>query len=147
MKAIHILLVEDNEGDILLTTEALSEGRISNAVDVVKDGWEAIKYLEKRDDYAQSKTPDLILLDINLPKMSGHEVLKYIKENDAFKHLPVIMLTTSSSEDDILKSYKQYCNCFITKPIGASEFVNVVSKLEEFWISIVQLPPAQNKQI
>lgn len=143
MRAIHILLVEDNEGDILLTKEALSEGRISNEVDVVKDGWEAIKYLEKKGIYEQAKIPDLILLDINLPKMSGHEVLKYIKESDVLKHIPVIMLTTSSSESDIMDAYKLYCNCFITKPIEANDFINVVSKLEEFWISIVQLPNNQ----
>jgi CheY-like chemotaxis protein len=140
MKPIHILLVEDNEGDILLTKEALSEGKVSNIISVIKDGWEAILFLEKRDKYSKEQTPDLILLDVNLPKMNGHEVLKSIKTNDTLKHIPVIILTTSSSEKDILLSYQNYVNCYITKPVEVSNFLQVVSSIEDFWISIVQLP-------
>jgi len=140
MKPIHILLVEDNEGDILLTTEALSEGKISNFITVIKDGWEAMQFLEKKDKYKKALTPDLILLDVNLPKMNGHEVLKSIKTNDELKHIPVIMLTTSSSEKDVLSSYQNYVNCYITKPVEVSNFLQVVSSIEDFWISIVQLP-------
>jgi CheY-like chemotaxis protein len=140
MKPIHILLVEDNEGDILLITEALSEGKISNTISIVKDGWEAIQYLERNKKYRNELPPDLILLDVNLPKMNGHEVLKNIKSNNSIKHIPVIMLTTSSSEKDILSSYQNYVNCYITKPVEVNDFINVVSSIENFWISIVQLP-------
>lgn len=140
MKSIDILLVEDNEGDIVLTLEALDEGKIRNSISVVKDGWEAVQYLEKKGDYSDKKTPDLILLDINLPKMNGHEVLKQIKSNPDIKHIPVIMLTTSSSEVDVISSYKNFANCYITKPVDVNSFLDVVSSIEEFWISIVQLP-------
>jgi CheY-like chemotaxis protein len=140
MKPIHILLVEDNEGDILLTTEALSEGKVSNTISIVKDGWEAMQYLERNEKYRNELPPDLILLDVNLPKMNGHEVLKQIKSNDSLKHIPVIMLTTSSSEKDIWSSYQNYVNCYITKPVEVDDFINVVASIENFWISIVQLP-------
>lgn len=140
MQAIHILLVEDNEGDILLTTEALNEGKIANTVDVVKDGWEAIQYLEKTGKYVGIRSPDIILLDVNLPKMNGHEVLKSIKSNEKTSHIPVIMLTTSSSESDVLRSYQNHANCYITKPVGVSDFIEVISSIEHFWITIVQLP-------
>lgn len=140
MKPINILLVEDNEGDILLTTEALEEGKIINELQVVKDGHEAILMLNKQGIYEKSLSPDLILLDVNLPKKSGHEVLQYIKESPDFKHIPVIMLTTSSAETDIVKAYKSHANCYITKPVEADSFLNVVASIEDFWISIVQLP-------
>lgn len=140
MQAVHILLVEDNEGDILLTTEALNEGKITNTVTVVKDGWEAVQLLEKQGRYKKERTPDLILLDINLPKMNGHEVLSNIKTNKKLKHIPVIMLTTSSAEKDVLLSYQNYANCYITKPIEANNFLQVISTFENFWISIAQLP-------
>ncbi|MBC8034900.1 MAG: response regulator [Chitinophagaceae bacterium] len=140
MKGIHILLVEDNEGDILLTMEALCEGRIIHSIDVVKDGWEAIRYLEKKDLYGAANAPDIILLDVNLPKLNGHEVLKNIKSNPRIMHIPVIMLTTSSSERDVLESYRNHVSCFITKPVEANKFLNVVASIENFWINIVQLP-------
>lgn len=139
MSPIHILLVEDNEGDILLTTEALIEGKIVNTISVVKDGREAINFLEKKDSHINAQTPDLILLDINLPKMNGHEVLKNIKNNEKLKHIPVIMFTTSSSEKDIAESYSNSANCFITKPVEVNEFRKVVASIENFWISIVHL--------
>ncbi len=140
MSPIHILLVEDNQGDVLLTTEALEEGKIANSLSVVRDGWEAIQYLEKKEGYEEVKRPDLVLLDINLPKINGHEVLKHIKTSSKLKQIPVIMLTTSSDEVDIRKSYENYSNCYITKPVDVDSFMNVISTFEEFWISIVRLP-------
>lgn len=140
MKPIHILLVEDNEGDILLTTEALNEGKIANTVSVVKDGWEAVQFLEKKEKYNAALQPDLILLDVNLPKMNGHEVVKYIKSSDALKHIPVIMLTTSSSSRDVYESYQNHANCFITKPVDVQDFLKIVSSIESFFLSIIQLP-------
>ncbi len=140
MKQIHILLVEDNEGDILLTTEALSEGKVLNTITVMKDGWEAMQFLQKSGKYSAAASPDIILLDVNLPKMNGHEVLKSIKTNDSLKHIPVIMLTTSSSERDILLSYQNHVNCYITKPVEVNNFLQVVASIENFWISLIQLP-------
>ena len=140
MKTIHILLVEDNEGDILLTTEALADSKIINVVSVVKDGKEAIDFLNQKGLFLEATLPNLILLDINLPKKNGHEVLKYIKESKEFRHIPIIMLTTSSSEKDIIQAYNHYVNCFITKPVDVNEFITAVTKIEDFWISIVQLP-------
>jgi CheY-like chemotaxis protein len=140
MKRIHILLVEDNEGDILLTTDALEEGKIINKVSVVKDGKLAIDFLNNKEPYVDAEIPNLILLDINLPKKNGHEVLKYIKGSEKFRHIPIIMLTTSSSEKDIHEAYNHYANCFITKPVDVDEFIEAVTKIESFWINIVQLP-------
>ncbi|MEX2410755.1 MAG: response regulator [Candidatus Paceibacterota bacterium] len=139
-KEIHILLVEDNEGDIVLTTEALNEGKIKNTFSVVRDGWEAIQYLEKNEGYEDVQEPNLILLDINLPKMNGHKVLKHIKNHKDLKHIPVIMLTTSSDEMDVLKSYENHSNCYITKPVDINHFLEVIASIENFWISIVHLP-------
>lgn len=136
----NILLIEDNEGDILLTKEALTEHQVSNNISVVKDGWEAVLYLEKKETYKDAISPDLILLDINLPKMNGHEVLKAIKENEKIKHIPVIMLTTSNNPNDILQCYKQYANCYITKPADVNEFSKVILSIQAFWMSVVQLP-------
>lgn len=141
MKRTHLLLVEDNEGDILLTKEALEERNIINEMSVVKDGKEAILYLLREGIYSQAKTPDIILLDINLPKKSGHEVLEFIKTHIDLKHIPVIMLTTSSSDSDIRKSYKNHANCFITKPIDVGDFIKAISVIEDFWFNIVALPP------
>ena len=140
MNSIHILLVEDNEGDIFLITEALEEGKIVNKISVSKDGKEAIDFLEKKGKYKDAETPDLILLDINLPKKNGHEVLQYIKTSENLKQIPVIMLTTSSSDKDVLLSYKHHANCFITKPLDVNNFLTIVSSIESFWINIVKLP-------
>lgn len=138
MKNVHILLVEDNEGDILLTVEALEEGRIANVIEVARDGQEAINKLSA--DLASNNLPDLILLDINLPKMNGHEVLEKLKKDENFKHIPVIILSTSSSEMDIIKSYNNHANCFITKPVEIDDFVKAIESIEDFWFSIVKLP-------
>lgn len=140
MESIHILLVEDNEGDIVLTTEALQDGKIKNSLSVVRDGKQAIDYLKKENGYEDSKDPNLILLDINLPKINGHEVLKRIKNNPDLVHIPVVMLTTSSDEMDIKKSYENHSNCYITKPVDINNFLEVIASIENFWISIVQLP-------
>ncbi len=138
MKSINILLVEDNEGDIVLTTEAFEESKIANLMKVIRDGKAVIDFFENLDD--KENAPDLVLLDINLPKMSGHEVLLYIKNNEKYKHIPVIMLTTSSSEKDILLSYKSHVNCYITKPIDVDDFMKAVTQIENFWINIVTIP-------
>jgi CheY-like chemotaxis protein len=138
MKSIHILLVEDNEGDILLTLEGLEDSRITNRISVIRDGKAAIDFFETATD--KNEIPDLILLDINLPRKSGHEVLQYIKKSEKYNQLPVIMLTTSSSERDILSAYKHYANCYITKPIDVSEFMNAIAKIKDFWINIVTIP-------
>ncbi len=140
MKGIHILLVEDNEGDILLTTEALEERKIINKISVAKDGKEALDFIFKEGAYKNATTPDLILLDVNLPKKSGHEVLQVIKSDDRTAHIPVIMLTTSSSETDINLSYKHHANCYITKPVEVDDFLEAISGIEDFWLNIVKLP-------
>lgn len=138
MQQIHILLVDDNEGDILLTREALDDARIINKISIAYDGLEAIQFL--RNHARGGGMPDLILLDINLPKMSGTEVLGIIKNDPELKRIPVIMLTTSSAEKDILASYDNYANCYITKPVDLDRFMDVVRTIEDFWISIVKLP-------
>ena len=140
MQEIHILLVDDNEGDVLLTREALQDARIVNRISVAYDGVEALKFLRKQPPFRESDSPDLILLDINLPRMDGKEVLSIIKSDPDLKRIPVIMLTTSSSEKDILTSYDNHANCYITKPVDLERFMDVVRTIEDFWISIVKLP-------
>lgn len=144
MRPIHILLAEDNEGDILLTTEALEEAKIHIKLSVVRDGKEAMDFVGKQGKYTGVPLPDLLLLDVNLPKKNGHEVLKYVKGTQNSKHIPVIMLTTSSSEKDINACYDNHANCFITKPVDANEFLAVVASIENFWISIVKLPHSKS---
>jgi CheY-like chemotaxis protein len=138
MKGINILLIEDNEGDILLTKEAFEESKIVNNIMVMRDGKQAINYFEVQA--ASHEIPHLILLDINLPKMSGHEVLQYIKSNENYKSIPVIMLTTSSSNKDVTQCYKNHANCYITKPVDVSDFMQVITKIEDFWINIATIP-------
>ena len=140
MKRIHILLVEDNEGDIILTREALFDAKIDNQVSVVRDGEQAINFLNDAAKNDVTLLPDLILLDINLPKIDGKEVLLYIKTDPALKKIPVVMLTTSSSEMDINDAYSNHANCFITKPVDLNKFFGVVRMIEDFWITIVKLP-------
>lgn len=126
---MHILLVEDNEGDVLLTTETLEEGKIETSICVVKDGKEAINFLSKNGNYVNADLPDLILLDINLPKINGYEVLQYIKGSESLKQIPVIMLTTSSSEKDIRFSYENFADSYLIKPLEINDFVTAVTKL------------------
>jgi CheY-like chemotaxis protein len=140
MKDVHILLVEDNEGDIVLTKEALFDAKIKNKVSVARDGEAAIDFLNNGLADPESLLPDLILLDINLPKIDGTEVLQYIKRNTSLKRIPVVMLTTSSSEVDITHSYNNYANCFISKPADLNQFFEVVRKIEDFWITVIKLP-------
>jgi CheY-like chemotaxis protein len=140
MEPVNILLVEDNEGDILLTKEAFEDAKIHIKLSIARDGKEAINYIANQMEHRDGGLPDLILLDINLPKKSGHEVLKYIKDNEKSKHIPVIMLTTSSSETDINQSYNNYANCYITKPVEVNDFLAVIASIESFWISVVKLP-------
>lgn len=140
MNPINILLVEDNEGDILLTREALESRMMINKLDVTKNGELAINFLTDILSKENAVLPHLILLDINLPKKNGQEVLKFIKTHEMLKQIPVIMLTTSSSDNDILSSYKNHANCYIMKPVEVDSFIDIIAKVEEFWTSIVKLP-------
>jgi chemotaxis family two-component system response regulator Rcp1 len=140
MKEVHILLVEDNEGDIVLTMEALEEVRIKNEVSVLRDGAAALDYLFDLAKNNVEELPDLILLDINLPKIDGKEVLYQVKSNEILKKIPVVMLTTSSSEMDVDESYKYHANCYIVKPVDLNKFFSIVKAIENFWVSIVKLP-------
>lgn len=140
MKSIHILLVEDNKGDILLTTEALEDSKILNTLSVAHDGQEALDYVFKKGKFADAVSPDIILLDINLPLKNGHEVLQTIKSDKRVKHIPVIMLTTSSSEKDINLSYQHHANCYISKPVEINKFLEAIASFEHFWLNIVSLP-------
>ncbi|RIW14981.1 response regulator [Algoriphagus lacus] len=137
---LKILLVEDNEGDILLTTEALGDCKISNELKVLRDGNEALQYLMHQAKLGGNELPDLILLDINMPKKNGHEVLNSVKNHPELKHIPIIILTTSSSEIDILKAYQEHANCYIIKPLDVDDFLTITSKIEEFWFNIAKLP-------
>ncbi|MBV8939766.1 MAG: response regulator [Alphaproteobacteria bacterium] len=136
---IEILLVEDNLGDIVLTREAFEEIRLGNALHVVEDGEEALDYLFQRGKYADAKPPDLILLDLNLPKLSGKEVLEAIKHDPRLMLIPVIVLTTSEEERDVLDVYKRNANCFITKPVDIQQFLKVIRLIESFWLHVVKL--------
>jgi len=142
MKPIEILLVEDNPGDARLTTDAFKEGRILNNMHIAKDGQEAMDYLNHQGAHVNSVRPDIVLLDLNLPKKSGLEVLKEIKTNQLLKSIPVVILTTSVNDKDIMIAYENYVNCYIRKPVDFNDFMQVVSKIEDFWLSIVKLPKA-----
>lgn len=137
---MEILLVEDNAGDAKLTIEAFKESKISNKITVVQDGIEAMDYLFKKGKYSDATTPDIILLDLNLPKKDGREVLEEIKTNDTLKKTPVIILTTSKAEEDIAKSYDLHANCYILKPFDFEKFLSVVKSIEDFWLTVVKLP-------
>ena len=140
MSEIQILLVEDNEGDIVLTLEAFKEIKVKSNIAVVKDGVEAIEFLKKQGQYAGRTLPQLILLDINMPKLNGIEVLEFIKKDETLKKIPVVMLTTSSAESDIAECYEKSANCYITKPLDFGKFLNVVEAIESFWFTVAQLP-------
>lgn len=140
LKPIEILLVEDSPADIRLTEEALKENKIKVNLHVVKDGVEALEYLRKEKGYAHSVLPDLILLDLNLPRKDGREVLKEIKEDPILHLIPVVILTMSKNEEDILLTYKYHANCYITKPLDFNKFIDVVKKISNFWFTVVRLP-------
>jgi CheY-like chemotaxis protein len=137
---IDILLVEDNEGDARLAREAMRGSKIRNTLHHVTDGEEAIAFLRKEGRYSAMPRPDLILLDLNLPKKDGRQVLAEIKEDESLKRIPVVILTVSSAEEDILKTYNLHANCYITKPIDLDQFMKVVRSVEDFWLTIVKLP-------
>lgn len=137
---IEILLVEDNEDDVILTTQAFKRGKVSNNLHVAADGVEALAFLHKEGRYAASPRPDIILLDLNLPRMDGHEFLKIVKADPLFSSIPVVILTTSKAEEDVIKSYEHHSNCFVSKPVTMEEFDQVIRTLEDFWFVIVRLP-------
>lgn len=139
-RPVEILLIEDNEADVRLTREGIKEAKINNNLYVVRDGEEAMDFLNKEHPYEDVVTPDLILLDLNLPKKDGREVLEEIKNNEELAHIPIVILTTSEAEKDIVRSYKLHANCYVTKPMGIEQFVEVISAIENFWFSIVKLP-------
>lgn len=140
IKLIDILLVEDNAGDARLAQEALKESKIKNALHIVSDGVQATDFLFRRNVYVQAPRPDLILLDLNLPKKDGREVLAEIKADNHLRTIPVVILTMSKAEEDIIKSYNLHANCYITKPLDLNKFIQVIKSIEDFWLTIVQLP-------
>ena len=140
LELLEILLIEDNPGDARLTQEALNDGKVKNNLHIVCDGVEATDFLFKRNKYKDAPRPDLIILDLNLPKKNGHEVLAEIKVDETLKSIPVVILTTSKAEEDILKSYKLHANCFLTKPIDLIEFFEMIKSIEGFWLTLVKLP-------
>ncbi len=142
-RPIRILLVEDNPGDVRLTVEAFKDRKVDNPMDVVKDGVEAMAYLHQEGAYAGKALPDLILLDLNLPRMDGREVLGAIKADEKLRQIPVVVLTTSKAEQDVLKSYQLQAACYITKPVDFDKFTEAVRVIDCFWLSIVTLPPGR----
>ncbi len=140
-RPIEILLVEDNPGDVRLIIEAFKENKLRNKLDVVEDGIEALAFLHQEGKYVDASRPDLILLDLNLPRKDGRQTLAEIKTDENLRRIPVVILTTSKTEEDILKAYDLNANCYITKPIGLDQFIKVVKSIEEFWLTIVKLPP------
>lgn len=142
-KHIEILLVEDSPADVLIAREALAEAKLLNTIHVAEDGVEAMDFLFKRGKFASAPTPDLILLDLNLPRKNGREVLAEIKADDQFKQIPVVVLTTSSAEEDILRSYNLHANCYVVKPVEFESFVKAVQSIQHFWFSVVTLPPGK----
>lgn len=139
-KPIEILIVDDNEGDLRLAKEGFKKNKIRNRIHSVEDGVEAMEFLRKEGKYTNVPRPDLILLDLNLPKKDGREVLEEIKNDETLKSIPVVILTISKAEEDILKTYNLHANCFITKPIDYKQFIKVVNSIENFWLAIVKLP-------
>lgn len=145
VRPIEILLIEDNEGDVRLTMEALKEGRVLNHMTVAKDGEQAMAILRRQGRYASAARPDIILLDLNLPKKDGREVLEEIKNDESLKIIPVVVLTTSRDEQDIVRSYNLHANCYVTKPVDLGQFLEVVKTIEDFWFTIVVLPPRKSR--
>lgn len=139
-QSIEILLVEDNDGDVRLTIEALKEGKVRNRLAVARDGVEALQILRKEGKFADAPRPDLILLDLNLPRKDGREVLAEIKNDPGLRRIPVVVLTTSQAEEDIIRTYDLHANCYITKPVGLENFLQVVKTIDDFWLDVVRLP-------
>lgn len=139
-KEIDVLLVEDDPGDVLMTREAFEENKVANRLAVVSDGESAMTYLRKEGPYAQAPTPDLVLLDLNLPRMDGREVLAAMKSDDALRSIPVVVLTTSEAEEDVLRSYALHANAYVTKPVDFQRFIDVVRQIDDFFVQVVRLP-------
>jgi len=140
-KPVEILLVEDSPGEVRLTVEALRKGKVRNHLSAIRDGVAALSFLRREGQYAHAPRPDLILLDLNLPKKNGREVIAEIKADDDLKRIPVVILTTSRSEEDILKTYNLHVNCYVTKPVDLEQFMTVLQSINSFWLEIVTLPP------
>lgn len=140
-RPIDILMVEDNPHDVRLTMEAFKDAKVSNNLSVASDGEEALKFLRREGEYASSPRPDLILLDLNLPKKCGREVLEEIKRDPDLKRIPVVVLTTSGNEKDILRAYELHVNAYITKPVDLDQFIRIVEAVEDFWLTVVKFPP------
>jgi len=138
---VEILLVEDNPGDVRLTLEALKDAKVWNHMSVVEDGIEAMEFLRRQGPHAGAPRPDLVLLDLNLPRKDGREVLEEVKADPDLKSIPVVILTTSQAEQDICRAYNLHANCYITKPVDLDQFITVVRTIEEFWLTVVKLPP------
>jgi len=140
VKAIDVLLVEDDPGDVLMTREAFKDNKLANRLSVVSDGVDAMAFLRKEDQYAGSPTPDLVLLDLNLPRMDGREVLAAMKSDPELRRIPVVVLTTSEAEEDVLRSYSLHANAYVTKPVDFHRFIEVVRQIDDFFVSVVRLP-------
>jgi CheY-like chemotaxis protein len=140
-RPVEILLVEDNPGDVRLTREALREGKVRNNLYVASDGVEALAFLRREGQYADAVRPDLVLLDLNLPRKDGREVLEEIKADPSLRYIPVVVLTSSQAEQDILRAYDLHANCYVSKPVDLDQFIHVVRSIEDFWFTIVKLPP------
>ncbi|MFI2752664.1 response regulator [Cellulomonas sp. P22] len=139
-KAIDILLVEDDPGDVLMTREAFADNKVANRLAVVSDGVSALEYLRKEGEYADVPTPDLVLLDLNLPRMDGREVLQALKQDEQLRSIPVVVLTTSDAEEDVIRSYSLHANAYVSKPVDFDRFIEVVHKIDEFFVTVVRLP-------
>ncbi|MFP5335644.1 MAG: response regulator [Actinomycetes bacterium] len=139
-RAIDVLLVEDDPGDVLMTREAFEDNKVANNLYVVNDGVTAMEFLRKEGEYADAPTPDLVLLDLNLPRMDGREVLAALKEDGDLRRIPVVVLTTSESEEDVLRSYSLHANAYVTKPVDFARFIEVVRQIDEFFVTVVRLP-------
>ncbi len=143
--SIEILLVEDNPGDVILTREALREGKIANNLHVVEDGEQAMAFLRREGTYEDAPRPDVVLLDLNLPRKDGREVLADVKSDLHLKHIPVVILTTSRNEEDVMKTYGLHANCYLVKPVEYAPFLEVIRSFESFWLKVVRLPPNNQK--
>ena len=139
-RPIEVLLVEDDPGDELMTREAFEDNKIGNTLHVVRDGMEALDFLYRRGEFSEAPTPDLVLLDLNLPKYDGRQVLERIKSDPDLSHIPVVVLTTSSAEEDILRSYKLHANAYVTKPVDLDQFIAAIRQIDEFFVTVVKLP-------
>jgi CheY-like chemotaxis protein len=140
VKVVDVLLVEDDPGDVLMTQEAFADYKLKNNLHVVNNGVDALAFLRREGDYAEAPVPDLILLDLNLPRMDGREVLAAIKEDEGLRRIPVVVLTTSEAEEDVLRSYSLHANAYVTKPVDFERFIDVVRSIDEFFVTVVRLP-------